>query len=70
MIAHAEEAERRNRQLHVDLTTAQACAAALESRKVIAVEALKQTEDKHIEQLVEAYLVTHQHRRPYGSKSP
>ena len=70
MIAHAEEAERRNRQLHVDLTTAQACAAALESRKVIAVEALKQAEDKHVQQLVEAYLVTHQHRRALRIQEP
>ena len=70
MIAHAEEAERRNRQLHVDLTTAQACAAALESRKVIVVEALKQAEDKHVQQLVEAYLVTHQYRRALRIQEP
>jgi hypothetical protein len=41
MIARAEDAEKRNRQLHVDLTTAQAHVAALESREVIVVEALK-----------------------------
>jgi hypothetical protein len=42
MIARAEDAEMRNRQLHVDLTSAQARATALESREVIIVEALKQ----------------------------
>ena len=54
----------------MDLTTTQACAAALESRKVIAVEALKQAEDKHVQQLVEAYLVTHQHRRALWIQEP
>jgi hypothetical protein len=48
MIARAEDAEKRNRQLHVDLTTAQAHATALESREVIAVEALKQAKDEHV----------------------
>jgi hypothetical protein len=42
MIARAENVEKRNRQLHVDLTTTQARATALESREDIAVEALKQ----------------------------
>jgi hypothetical protein len=40
-IARVEEAEKRNRQLHVDLTTTQARVVALESREVIVVEALK-----------------------------
>jgi hypothetical protein len=40
MIARAEDIEKHNYQLHVDLTTAQACVAALESREVIVVEAL------------------------------
>jgi hypothetical protein len=48
MIARAEDAEKRNRQLHVDLTTAQARVAALESREVIAIEALKQAKDEHV----------------------
>ena len=48
MIARAEDAEKCNRQLHVDLTTAQASVAALESREVIAVEALKQAKDQHL----------------------
>jgi hypothetical protein len=38
MIARAEDAEKRNRQFHVDLTTAQARVAALESHEVIVVE--------------------------------
>jgi hypothetical protein len=48
MIARAEDAEKRNCQLHVDLTIAQARVAALESREVIAVEALKQAKDEHV----------------------
>jgi hypothetical protein len=48
MIARAEDAEKCNRQLHVDLTTAQARATALENREVIAVEALKQAKDEHV----------------------
>jgi hypothetical protein len=60
MIARAEDADKRNRKLHVDLTTAQARATALESREVIAVEALKQAKDEHIQKLIE----------PYGSKNP
>jgi hypothetical protein len=63
MIARAEDAEKRNRKLHVDLTTAQARATALESREVIAVEALKQAKDEHIQKLMEAYMVTHNQRR-------
>jgi GTP cyclohydrolase FolE2 len=63
VIARAEETEKRNRKLHVDLTTAQACVAALESREVIAVEALKQAKDEHVQKLMEAYLVTHNQRR-------
>ena len=52
MIVRAEDAEKRNRQLHVDLTTAQARATALESREVIAVEALKQAKDEHVQKLM------------------
>jgi hypothetical protein len=48
MIARAEDAEKRNHQLHVDLTTSQARAIALESHEVIAVEALKQAKDEHV----------------------
>uniref|UniRef100_A0A804MLK8 Uncharacterized protein n=2 Tax=Zea mays TaxID=4577 RepID=A0A804MLK8_MAIZE len=61
MIARAEDAEKRNRKLHVDLTTAQARATALESREVIAVEALKQAKDEHVQKLMEAYLILEGH---------
>jgi hypothetical protein len=48
MISRAEDAEKHNRKLHVDLITAQAHATALDSREVIAVEALKQAKDEHV----------------------
>uniref|UniRef100_A0A804PFA3 Uncharacterized protein n=2 Tax=Zea mays TaxID=4577 RepID=A0A804PFA3_MAIZE len=64
MIARAEDAEKLNRKLHVDLTTAQARVATLESREVIVVEALKQAKDEHIQKLMEAYLVTHNQGHP------
>jgi hypothetical protein len=70
MIARAEDAEKRNRQLHVDLTTAQACATAFESREVIEVEALKQAKDEHVQKLIEAYLVTHNQRRALRIQEP
>ncbi|PWZ30437.1 hypothetical protein Zm00014a_015311 [Zea mays] len=70
MIARAEDAEKRNRQLHVDLTTAQARATALESREVIAIEALKQAKDEHVQKLMEAYLVTHNQRRALRIQEP
>jgi hypothetical protein len=70
MIARVEDAEKRNRQLHVDLTTAQARATALESREVIVVEALKQAKDEHVQKLMEAYLVTHNQRRALRIQEP
>jgi hypothetical protein len=70
MIARAEDAEKRNRQLHVDLTTAQARLAALESREVIAVEALKQAKVENVQKLMEAYLVTHNQRRALRIEEP
>jgi hypothetical protein len=70
MIARAEDAEKLNRQFHVDLTTAQARVAALESREVIAVEALKQAKDEHVQKLMEAYLVTHNQRRALRIQEP
>jgi hypothetical protein len=54
----------------VDLTTAQARATALESREVIAVEALKQAKDEHVQKLMEAYLVTHNQRRALRIQEP
>jgi hypothetical protein len=70
MIARAEDAEKRNRQLHVDLTIAQACVAALESREAIVVEALKQAKDEHVQKLMEAYMVTHNQRRALWIQEP
>jgi hypothetical protein len=70
MIARAEDAEKLNRKLHVDLTTAQARATALESREVIVVEALKQAKDEHVQKLMEAYLVTHNQRRALRIQEP
>jgi hypothetical protein len=70
MIARAEYVEKRNRQLHVDLTTAQARVGSLESREVIAVEALKQAKDECVQKLMEAYLVTHNQRRALRIQEP
>jgi hypothetical protein len=70
MIARAEDAEKCNCQLLVDLTTAQASATALESREVIVVEALKQAKDEHVQKLMEAYLVTHNQRRALRIQEP
>jgi hypothetical protein len=70
MIARAEDAEKLNRKLHVDLTSAQARVAALESREAIAVEALKQAKDEHVQKLMEAYLVTHNQRRALRIQEP
>jgi hypothetical protein len=70
MIARAEDGEKCNRKLHVDLTTAQAHVAALESREVIAVEALKQAKDEHVQKLMEAYLITHNQRRALRIQDP
>jgi hypothetical protein len=70
MIARAEDVEKHNRQLHVDLTTSKAHATALESHEVIAVEALKQAKDEHVQKLMEAYLVTHNQRRALRIQEP
>uniref|UniRef100_A0A804N0S7 Uncharacterized protein n=1 Tax=Zea mays TaxID=4577 RepID=A0A804N0S7_MAIZE len=70
MIARAEDVEKRNRKLHVDLTTAQARATALESHEVIAVEALKQAKDEHVKKLMEAYLAIDKQEHPESSQDP
>ncbi|PWZ07576.1 hypothetical protein Zm00014a_043320 [Zea mays] len=70
MIARAEDAEKRNCKLHVDITTAQTRATTLESYEVIVVEALKQTKDEHVQKLMEAYLVTHNQRRALWIQDP
>jgi hypothetical protein len=70
MIARAEDAEKLNRKLHVDLTSAQARVTALESREAIVVEALKQAKDEHVQKLMEAYLVTRNQRRALWIQEP
>ncbi|PWZ52813.1 hypothetical protein Zm00014a_014353 [Zea mays] len=70
MIARAEDAEKLKRQVHVDLTSAQARVAALESREVIAVEALKPAKDEHVQKLMEAYLVTRNQHRALRIQEP
>jgi hypothetical protein len=70
MIAQAEDAEKLNRKLHVDLTSTQARLATLESREVIALEALKQAKDEHVQKLMDAYLVTHNQRRALRIQEP
>jgi hypothetical protein len=70
MIARAEDVEKLNRKLHVDLISTQARVATLESREVIAVEALKQAKDEHVQKLMEAYLVTHNQRRALRIQEP
>jgi hypothetical protein len=42
----------------------------LESREVIAVEALKQAKDEHVQKLMESYLVTHNQRRALRIQEP
>uniref|UniRef100_A0A804PCB8 Uncharacterized protein n=2 Tax=Zea mays TaxID=4577 RepID=A0A804PCB8_MAIZE len=69
MIARAEDAEKRNRKLHVDLTIAQARVAALESREVIAVEALKQAREEHVQKM-EAYLAMNKQEHPESAQDP
>jgi hypothetical protein len=70
MIARAEDAEKHSRQLHVDLTTAQARATVLESHEVIVVEAPKKAKDEHVHKLMEAYLVTHNQCRALRIQEP
>jgi hypothetical protein len=54
----------------MDLTLAQAHVAALESREVVAVEALKQAKDEHVQKLMEAYLVTRNQHRALRIQEP
>jgi hypothetical protein len=42
----------------------------LESREVIAVEALKQAKDEHVQKLMDAYLVTHNQCRALQIQEP
>jgi hypothetical protein len=69
MITRSEDAERRNHQLHVELTTAQARVAALESHEVIVIESLEQAKDEHMEKLIEPTWSPTTNVELYGSKS-
>jgi hypothetical protein len=62
-IHHAEEAEILVRKLHVQLAEAQAQAAAAESRETVISKAMKEAEDRHVQELKDAYLVTRVKRR-------
>jgi hypothetical protein len=62
-IHHAKEAKILVRKLHVQLAEAQAQAAAAESRETAIYEAMKEAEDRHAQELKDAYLVTRAKRR-------
>ena len=57
-LRQAEEVEIFSRMLEVQLAEAQANMAAAESRETAMVEALKEAEDRHTQQLEDAYVVT------------
>jgi hypothetical protein len=59
----AEEADLMVRKFHVQLAEAQAQATAVESRETAIAEALKEAEDRHTQELKDAYLVTRAKRR-------
>ena len=62
-IRRAKEAELKICQLRVQVTEAHTRAAAAENREAIAVESLKLAEDRHTQQLKDAYLVTQAKRK-------
>jgi len=62
-IRRAEEAEVQIRQLRVQVTEAHTRATAAENREAIVVESLKLAEDRHTQQLKDAYLVTQAKRK-------
>jgi len=62
-IRGAEEAEVQIRQLRVQVTEAHTRATAAENREAIVVESLKLAEDRHTQQLKDAYLVTQAKRK-------
>ena len=62
-IRRTEEAEKQIRSLEVQLAEAKAQAARAESREAAAIEASKQAEDRHSQQLKDFYLVTRAKRR-------
>ena len=62
-LSRAEEAEIFSRMLEVQLAEAHANVAATESHETAMVKALKEAEDRHTQQLEDAYLVTRAKRR-------
>ena len=62
-LRRAEEAEIFSRMLEVQLAEAHANVAATESHETAMAEALKEAEDRHTQQLEDAYLVTRAKRR-------
>ena len=62
-IRRAEEAETTNRRLCVDLSEAEVRIAEAKSREAAAVEAMMEAEDRHTQQLKDAYLATRAKRR-------
>jgi len=58
-----EEAEKQIRKLCVQLAESKAQVTISESREIAAIEALKQAEDRHAQELKDAYLVTRVKRR-------
>ena len=62
-IRRAEEAEKQIRELQVQLANAKVQATEAESREAAVVEAFKQAEDQHTQQLKDIYLVTRARRR-------
>ena len=62
-LRRAEEAEIFSRMLEVQLAEAHANVAGTESHETAMAEALKEAEDRHTQQLEDAYLVTRAKRR-------
>jgi len=62
-IHRAEEADKHIRSLEVQLAEAKAQATTAESREAAIIEACKQAEDQHTQQLKDIYLVTRAKRR-------
>jgi hypothetical protein len=67
-LCRAEEAEIFSRMLEVQLAEAHANVAAAESRETTMAEALKVDEERHAQELEDAYLVTRAKRRMLATK--
>jgi hypothetical protein len=67
-LRRAEEAEIFSRMLEVQLAEAHANVAAVESRETAMAEALKVDEERHAQELEDAYLVTRAKRRTLATK--